>query len=164
MKLITRTLILLVLAVMVGNLFGAAAVFAGDPPDPCELITKDGSKGMIPEGFNVGKCLKVEDQGDTFLPPGAGGAGDQGPPTPDQVLKIERPIAYVLIRAIGYLTSFVGGVALIVFIIGAIITIASQGKDDMLTKGKDTMKYALIGLVIALFSFMIVSVVQSVLF
>ncbi|MBI5412729.1 hypothetical protein HZA42_00075 [Candidatus Peregrinibacteria bacterium] len=161
MKLITRISILLVSAVMVGNLFGAAVVFAAET-DPCELITKKGSSGIIPEGFNVGNCLKAEGQGDTFAPPKGGSNG--GTVSEDQKLKADRPIAYVLIKAIGLLTSFIGGVALIVFIIGAVITIASQGKDDMLTKGKDTMKYALIGLVIALFSFIIVSAVQSVLF
>lgn len=157
MKLITRISILLVLAVMVSNLFGAAVVFATDP-DPCELITQEGSKGIIPEGFNVGNCLRADGQGETFLPP------KKGDNTVGLGTKADQPVVYVLVRAIGLLTSFIGGVALIVFIIGAVITIASQGKDDMLTKGKDTMKYAMIGLVIALFSFIIVSAVQSVLF
>lgn len=110
--------------------------------------TSEKKTDAIPETFPVGEHLSTKDQ-TSFVP---------------SEKNKEGGITFVIVRAIDLLIRFIGGIALIVFIVGALLTVASEGKSDRLEKGKNAMVYAIIGLLIALLSFIIVKYVESILF
>ncbi len=103
-------------------------------------------KSPIDETFDVKKHLTTEGQGTSSVSAKEGG------------------IANFVVKVIDLLVKIIGSVALIVFILGALLTVTSEGKEDRLEKGKTAMLYALIGLIIAFFSFIIVAFVQSIFF
>lgn len=109
----------------------------------------------VPDTFNVNEILKTDGQ-TTHVPSGADAANAD----PTQ----SSGVVIILLKAIDLFVKIIGSIALIVFILGAILTITSEGKEDRLEKGKTAMVYALIGLVITFFSFIIVAFVQSILF
>lgn len=71
------------------------------------------------------------------------------------------PAAAFIVDVIDFLIAFIGVFSLLVFILGAVLTIVSEGQEDRLQKGKQAMVYSLIGLVLALFSYLIATFVQS---
>ncbi|MBI4994241.1 hypothetical protein HZC21_01180 [Candidatus Peregrinibacteria bacterium] len=136
------------LALFAGN-FGAAAVFADESAPPA--TADDGTKPIkMPETFSVNKYLKTEDQ--ASMVPGSTTVANEG------------GVVGFLIKAIDLFVKIIGAIALIVFILGALLTILSEGKEDRLEKGKSAMVYALIGLIITFMAFIIVSFVQSIFF
>lgn len=66
-----------------------------------------------------------------------------------------------IIRAINIMVRVIGSVAMLILIIGGLILITAHGSEPMLEKGKDTIKYGLIGLVIALSSAIIIAFVNN---
>ena len=117
----------------------------------------------MPESFSVGNCLKADGQEGSKFIPKKGAVGPDGQPA-DANTESTNQVANVLINVIDFFVKIVGSVALVVFIAGALLTIVSEGKEDRIEKGKSAMLYALIGLAIAMFSFLIVTFVQSILF
>ena len=110
----------------------------------------------VPDTFKVNEILKLEDQ-KSYVPSKEDAANTADPTKSSGVV-------IILLKAIDLFVKIIGSIALIVFILGAILTITSEGKEDRLEKGKTAMVYALIGLVITFFSFIIVAFVQSILF
>ncbi|MBI2638803.1 hypothetical protein HYW83_04410 [Candidatus Peregrinibacteria bacterium] len=128
---------------------GSQAVLAEDPPAPPadgSAASESVKKSPIDETFNVAKHLTTTGQGTSTVSTDSGG------------------IANFIVKVIDLLVKIIGSVALIVFILGALLTVTSEGKEDRLEKGKTAMLYALIGLIIAFFSFIIVTFVQSIFF
>lgn len=66
-----------------------------------------------------------------------------------------------IIRAINIMVRVIGSVAMLILIIGGLILITAHGSEPMLEKGKDTIKYGLIGLVIALSSTLIIAFINN---
>jgi multisubunit Na+/H+ antiporter MnhB subunit len=60
-----------------------------------------------------------------------------------------------------YLLGALGGLALVFILIGAIQLMVSQGNPEGVTKGKDTIIWAIAGLVVALLSFSVLAIVQN---
>ena len=58
--------------------------------------------------------------------------------------------------------AFAGAAALLFLIIGAIQLLTAYGSDEKIATGKKTITYAIVGLVIALLSYAIVSIISSV--
>ena len=114
----------------------------------CEL--KPGPGETIPGSFSVNKCLKTPDQ-TSFVPD----KGKEG--------KHSAAVEFAS-KAITIFLGVISSIALIVFILGALLTVTAEGKEDQLEKGKSAMIYAVIGLILALLSFVIVTFVQSILF
>jgi hypothetical protein len=56
----------------------------------------------------------------------------------------------------------IGSVAFLAIIVGGFMLVTSAGKEAQVTKGKDIVKYAIIGLVIAMSAYFITSFVQSI--
>jgi hypothetical protein len=129
----------------------AAGGATGAPATPAPA----GNTSAVSDTFNVNQFLTTKDQ-KTYVP--AGDAATSIDPTQSSGVII------ILLKAIDLFVKIIGSIALIVFILGAILTITSEGKEDRLEKGKTAMVYALIGLVITFFSFIIVAFVQSILF
>lgn len=129
--------------------------------DPCQVYAEnnngDGKTRSIPDSFSVGDCLKADGQSGRFLPKKEG------------VKEVQNgqnggDIRNAIVEFINLLIKMIGALALIVFILGALLAIVSEGKEDRLDKGKTAMTYAIYGLILAFFSFVIVTFVQSILF
>jgi len=162
MKIFARILLVLNLTLALSGILGISTVLADEPEKPkCELRSEGGD--AIPSTFSVGDCLVAPGQEESkFVPDKEGQV-----PNPSggmQVRENKKTVASFLVEAINLLVKIIASLALIIFIVGALLTVTSEGKEDRLEKGKTAMFYAIIGLIVAFFSFIIVTFVQSVLF
>lgn len=116
------------------------------PSEPgCITIDASGD-----DSFNVGDILNVNDpttneaiQGQEYL------------------LKSDTPILSFILDIVNFISRIIGVIAFGLIVIGGIRMIVSQGNEDQLQKGKALLETAVIGLVIAMFSYIIVRFVQS---
>lgn len=145
-----KFLILTTLVALFAVDFGAIAVFA-EPSDPPATADDEVDPIKMPDTFSVNKYLKTEEQ--TSMVPDSAAADPNS-----------TGVVGFLIKAIDLFVKIIGAIALVVFILGALLTILSEGKEDRLEKGKSAMVYALIGLIITFMAFIIVSFVQSIFF
>jgi len=63
----------------------------------------------------------------------------------------------IILLAINFILGFVGLIAVIMMIYGGFILLTSQGEEEKTKKAKSTILFAVIGIVIILFSFAIVN-------
>ena len=75
--------------------------------------------------------------------------------------KTGNPIGSFIIQIVNFLVLSIGSVCLIAIVAGGFVLLTSHGNENQLTKGKDIIKYAVIGLVIVLASYFITAFVQS---
>lgn len=73
-----------------------------------------------------------------------------------------RGLIGILYVVINFLAQMVSVLALVVMIVGIFFLITANGDDNQITKGKDALKYSIIGIVFVLLSYTIVLFVQSV--
>lgn len=95
------------------------------------------------DSFPVNKILNTDGQGAAYL-------------------HSNNPIASAIVQFINLLARLIGSVAFIALIGGGFILMVSSGNENLLTKGKDAIKYAIIGLIVALSAYFITSFVQSI--
>ena len=69
-----------------------------------------------------------------------------------------------LLGIIDFLSKVIGTVAIILVIIGGALMLVSEGDDNKIQKGKTILTQAIIGLIIALSSYILVTFVQSLLY
>lgn len=79
---------------------------------------------------------------------------------------ISNPIGYeslgaLIVALIRFLLTMIGGLAVLFIIIGAVRMVTSQGNEKAVTAGKQTVTWAVIGLITALMAFSLISLVQS---
>lgn len=79
---------------------------------------------------------------------------------PNQVLPTN--IAAVIVRFINQLSLVIGSFALLTIIVGGISLLTSAGREQALSRGKDMIKFSVIGLVIAFGAYFITAFVQSI--
>lgn len=96
------------------------------------------------ETFKVSEYLKI-DEGQEYLKEG----------------KKEGAFSDFIIQFIQLLTTVIGSFALLVIIAGGITLLVSHGSSQLQTRGKQMILYAVIGLVVAFLSLIIVTFVQS---
>jgi len=96
------------------------------------------------------KGLSTEGQGSSFF---------YDPDNPDQ-----GPIFTAFKQLTSIMVGLVSTIAFAVLIIGAYLLITSNGEENKIEKGKNSIKYALLGIMFVLLSFTIVRLVQSILF
>lgn len=131
--LILQTLLSIILALGIHG-----AVLAEDPAPPASTTANT-------DTFSVGKYLKAPDQGQKYFE-----GTNKG-----------NPIASFIIQAINFLILSIGSVCFVAIVIGGFTLMTSHGNENQLTKGKDIITYAVIGLVITLTAYYIVAFVQS---
>lgn len=117
----------------------APAAAADTPATPTNTNQK--APAELPTSVNVGDFLQVKGQKDQ-----------------------PRDIGNFLIRAVNILVITIGSFAFLAIVIGGVVLVASAGSETGVQKGKDIIKYAIIGLVIAFSAYFIVWIVQSVFF
>lgn len=80
--------------------------------------------------------------------------------------QIVNPISYnslgeLIVGLIRFLLIMVGSLSVLFIIIGAVRMVTSAGNEKAVTAGKQTIQWAVLGLVVALMSFSIIAMVQS---
>jgi|GEM_PF-2030564 len=79
-----------------------------------------------------------------------------------QYFKSSNPIATLIIEIINFLVYTIGSLCFLALVIGGFILVTSHGNENSVTKGKEVITMALIGLAITLLSFFITAFVQSI--
>jgi myosin heavy subunit len=72
------------------------------------------------------------------------------------------PIFSFILRAIDFAIKIMGSIAVLIIIIAGFILVISTGNDSRIEQGKNAIKYAIIGLVLAFMSYTIVLFVQAI--
>lgn len=125
--------------------------------NPCKIELpedQDGRAHSIPNYFPVRDCLTAPGQQESkFVPK----TGEHEPVLGGTAMKF-------ITSAVDLFVKIVGSLSLLAFVLGGLLVIVSEGKDDRLDRGKSAMLFALIGLALTLFASVIVSLVQSILF
>lgn len=93
--------------------------------------------------------------------PGTGTAADQ-PGAYYNDPAGHSPIVSFILRVINFAMKIIGSIAIILFIIAGFMMMFAGGNQQNLDKAKDIFKYALIGLIVAFLSYVIVIFVQSI--
>ncbi len=73
----------------------------------------------------------------------------------------QSPIVSFILRIINFALRIMGALAVVILIIGGFMMMVAQGNEQQLEAGRDTVKYAAIGLIVAFLSYIIVIFVQS---
>ena len=68
----------------------------------------------------------------------------------------------IIVRLINILLMISGTVAVGFIIFGGLMMVTSAGNESRVTKGKQTVIYAVAGLVVSILSFSIVAIIQSI--
>lgn len=133
-----KFLIVLISALLFVNLFGDLVLAQTIVPEFDSAST---------ESFNVNQYLTVS-----------------GPTMGQQSYVARAGIGTFLVKVINFLSLSIGSFALVAIIIGGITLLTSGGRETPLQKGKDIIKFAIIGLVAALSAYIITSAVQGIFF
>jgi len=93
--------------------------------------------------------------------------------TPEAPINLENPItvngtpttnvSLIIGNIISWILRFLGVLALVMFIYGGMLWMTSGGKAEQITKGKDTLVWAVAGLALVFFSYAILTFVFKVL-
>jgi len=132
MKRFIVTFTLMVIALGILNFSSLA--FAADPP--AGSSSDAATKSM--ESFKVGTYLTAK---------------GQEPPS---------QIGAYIVRLINFLSTIIGSFAFVAIVIGGIMMVGSGGQEQAISRGKDIIKYAIMGLIVAFSAFFITSFVQSI--
>jgi hypothetical protein len=108
------------------------------------------------ESFDVGTILTTSDQDQGYFT----ASTNEGTAGGDQDLT--PPIIAFILDIINFITRIIGSIAMILIIVGGLMMIVSQGDENLLQKGKGVVTAAVIGLVITMFSFIIIKFFQSI--
>ena len=82
--------------------------------------------------------------------------GASGAPTPN------RTLSQIIIETIKVLSGFVGGISVLMLVIGGIMYITSAGDGTKADTAKNIIQYAIIGLIVALMSLIVVTQVIKI--
>gem|GEM_PF-6921574 len=93
---------------------------------------------------------------------GPGGTGEGGGTGIKQT--VPGDFSTLLNRAVAFMVSFIAIIAIIFIIIGGFRLAFSAGNTEAITSGRKTITWAIIGLVIALMSFAIIRILDSLIF
>lgn len=71
-------------------------------------------------------------------------------------------IGQTIVTIINYLSLLLGSFAFLALVVGGIILVTSAGREHSTTRGKDIIKYAIMGLIITLGAYFITEYVRSI--
>lgn len=75
-----------------------------------------------------------------------------------------QSIEDLLFRIMRFLNITIASLAVLAIMIGGVMLITSSGGENQMNTGKDIIKYSLIGLAIGIFGYLIVTLLQTVLY
>lgn len=111
------------------------------------LFTLAAGADPVDTTFSINKYLTLD---------GTKGFGNE----PGQI----NNIGFYLVRTINFMALTIGSFAFLAIVIGGFILVTSGGQEAQLQRGKDIIKFAIIGLIVALLSYFIVSFIQSLVY
>ena len=76
--------------------------------------------------------------------------------------KENAPVVAFILDVINFFTRIIGAITMVLIIIGGLLMIVSEGDENRLQQGKGILEAAIIGLIIVMFSYIIVLFVQSI--
>ena len=148
-------------------IFSSPVVFAQQCDCECANGTQEGVQP------NSAACLSICQQANmggtcTPLPSGqTGGVGTPAPETPKA--QLQNPLGSVVTipqivsKIIKLIMGLVGIISLVMFIYAGFLWLTAQGKPDAVKKGRDTMLWAVVGLVVIFSSYIILNYIFKVL-
>ena len=168
-KLTFGTLLLQVIASAVLVLGMNGAVFAQDKPDPMLTAPQKGTPSN--QQSTVGDEPKISGgsaTSDTKRAPAMSPASMhfnlsnlKADGQEQSYLKSGNPIGSFIIQVVNFLVLTIGSVCFIALVIGGFVLLTSHGNENSVTKGKEIITNALIGLVVVLRAYFITAFVQS---
>ncbi len=123
----------------------------------------------------AGPTLPVyADNGTTTTPP-ADTTDDEGSPTapvtPSSVKVFDyltapgqaktTTIGAYIVRFVNFLALLIGSFGILAVIVGGYFLLTAGGREEAITRGKDIIKFAIIGIIVAVSAFWLVAAVQS---
>lgn len=123
-------------------------------PNPFEEGIDDPEAAPTTSSFDVSKYLKIEG-GQSYL---ENVSENKDKPS------LGNALVFFIIETIELLTKIIGSFALLMVIVGGIMMMVSSGSSNLQDKSKAIIKYALLGLVVAFLSLIVVTFVQSLFF
>ncbi|MCC6643706.1 hypothetical protein IT411_03065 [Candidatus Peregrinibacteria bacterium] len=115
----------------------------GDP-------SQAGTNGSY-RSFNVTTYLTTEGQGQAYFCKG----GDK---------ETCNPVANFILQIINIITLIVASLSFFAVVVAGFMMVTAAGNDNQLNKAKEILKFAVIGLVVTLSAYFIVSFVQNLVF
>jgi hypothetical protein len=77
--------------------------------------------------------------------------------------EVNPPLVSLILYTIDFAIRVMGSLAVLILIIGGMILVLSAGNDTRVEKGKNTIKYAVIGIAVSMMAYVIVMIVQALL-
>lgn len=105
--------------------------------------------------FDVGKYLSVDSES-----PGAEKTGTQK----QAYLQTENPVAAFILQMINLISLTAASLSFLAVVVAGFIMMSSVGNESQINRGKEILTRALVGLVLTLSAYFIVSFVQSLFF
>jgi Kef-type K+ transport system membrane component KefB len=156
---------LIAVTIILAN-FGIALA-ADDPPKPptdAEIADQEKTDAENKEGrsnarkeyssFDVGKYLTVDSDKSSYIE----GKQDQA------YLNTENPVGAFILQAINLIALTAASLSFLAIVIAGFLMISAAGNETQLNKAKEVLQRAIIGLVITLSAYFIISFVQNLLF
>lgn len=148
---------ILLSGMLIAVLINLSAPFAlaEDPKNPAP----QGSQQSCPDGkcasesFSIGKYLTVGEKKDAKNTEGV---------QEQKYLQSKFPVASFILQVINFLTLSIGSLSFLTMVVGGFTLLISHGSENLTTKGKDMIKYAVIGLVVAFSAYFVTAFVQSI--
>lgn len=97
----------------------------------------DNGGSVTPEKLNVGEFLTAPGQ------------------------SVTTNIGEYIVRFINFLALLVGSFAILAVIVGGFFMVIAGGREEMVTRGKDIIKFAIIGLIFSIVAYFVVALVQG---
>lgn len=153
-KIVTKFVLIFVIASFCAPLVFAQEDVTDPTPGGMEAGTPLTTNNDKLGSFDVSQYLQIKD-GQSYL---------DSESTTDGKTNLKKGLVYFIIRFVELLTKIIGSFALLFVITGGIILMASHGNSQLQTRGKQMILYALLGLIVAFLSLIIVTFVQSLFF
>ncbi len=74
----------------------------------------------------------------------------------------DRPIFSILMTVINWAITFIGILAVIIFIYGGFVYLTSQGESDKIEQGKKIILYAIVGIIVSVLGVVAVTTINSI--
>lgn len=148
---------------------GLKDAFTGQPVQAGGRLAVQGVVKFTRESnFRSSSIVNIAIQAASVSPNPPGPNPNPPPATSSAVTEgqIVNPISYdslgeLIVAVIRFLLIMVGSLSVLFIIIGAVRMVTSAGNEKAVTAGKQTIQWAVLGLVVALMSFSIIAMVQS---
>ncbi len=141
-KILKITTGLLLTSMLCLQTMGIATVYAengdGGSTTPGASSESTTDKNITPTSVNLGSFLLTEEQKNQPISIGA-----------------------YIVRVINFLSLGIASFGILAVIVGGFFLLTASGREEQITRGKDMIKFAIIGIVVAVSAYWLVAAIQS---